>query len=257
MGTQSIGFIGGGRITRIFLQGLSNKKALPEDVKVYEPDSVILAGLQADFKTVSAADSASGAAKQDLVFLAVHPPVMMETLQAIKNVVTENTIVISLAPKITIEKIKSVLPAKKLVRMIPNATSYINKGYNPVFFTDSFDKKEKKQVFKLLKKLGKTFETEEAKLESYAVVSAMLPTYFWFQWQELENIAVKTGLSEEEAKKAIRSTLKKALQIYYKSGLTPEQVIDLIPIKPIGENETEIKNILNSKFVGLFDKIKP
>jgi len=257
MGTQSIGFIGGGRITRIFLQGLSNKKALPENVKVYEPNSAIFAGLQSDFKTVSASDSASGAAKQDLVFLAVHPPVMMETLQAIKNAVTEKTIVISLAPKITIEKMKSVLPTKKLVRMIPNATSYINKGYNPVFFADSFDKKEKKQVLNLLKKLGKTFETEEAKLESYAIVSAMLPTYFWFQWHEMENIAVKTGLSEKEAKKAISSTMKKALQIFYKSGLTPDRIMDLIPVKPIGENETEIKNILNSKLMGLFEKIKP
>ena len=51
--------------------------------------------------------------------------------------------------------------------------------------------------------------------------------------------------------------MKKALKIYYKSGLTPEQVMDLIPVKPIGENEPEIKNILNSKLLGLYSKIKP
>jgi pyrroline-5-carboxylate reductase len=257
MKTKSVGFIGGGRITRIFLKGFANKKVLPGDVKVYEPDAGIFAKLQADFKMVSAADSASGAAKQDLVFLAVHPPVMMETLQAIKNAVTENTIVISLAPKISIGKMASVLVTKKLVRVIPNATSFINKGYNPVSFADDFDKKEKKQVLKFLGKLGITFETEEAKLESYAIVSAMLPTCFWFQWQEIGNIALEAGLSEKEAKKTVYSTMKKALKIYYKSGLTPEQVMNLIPVKPIGENEPEIKNILNSKLLGLYSKIKP
>jgi len=257
METNSVGFIGGGRITRIFLRGFANKKVLPGDVKVYEPDAGILAKLQADFKIVSATDSALGAAKQDLVILAVHPPVMMETLQSIKNTVTENTIVISLAPKISIEKIASVLTTKKLVRMIPNATSFINKGYNPVSFSDGFDKKEKKQVLKFLGKLGNTFETEEAKLESYAIVSAMLPTCFWFQWEEIENIALEAGLSAKEAKKTVYSTMKKALKIYYKSGLTPEQVMDLIPVKPIGENEPEIKNILNSKLLGLYSKIKP
>jgi pyrroline-5-carboxylate reductase len=181
----------------------------------------------------------------------------METLQKIKDTVTESTIVISLAPKITLEKMASILPTKKLVRMIPNATSFINEGFNPVSFYAGMEEKEQKAVFKLLKKLGKTIITEEAKLEGYAIVSAMLPTYFWFQWQEMEKIALEMGLTAEEAKTAVKSTLKKALKLYYKSDLTPAEVIDLIPVKPIGENEGEIKNILNTKLLGLFAKIKP
>lgn len=151
----------------------------------------------------------------------------------------------------------SVLPTQKLARMIPNATSFINDGYNPITFSSDIDKKEKKQILKLLKKLGKTFETEESKLEAFAIVSAMLPTYFWFQWREMENIALETGLAEKEAQKAVSSSLKKAWKLYYKSGLNAEEVMDLIPVKPIGENEAEIKNILNTKLIGLFEKIKP
>lgn len=257
MKSSSLGFIGGGRITRIFLQGFSNKKALPENVKVFEPNADTLKALQADFPTIEAVGSAADAATQNIVFLAVHPPMMMETLQAIKESVAENTTVVSLAPKITLEKMASVLPTKKLVRMIPNATSFINDGYNPVSFVADFSKAEKKTLFKLLKKLGKTFETEEAKLEGYAIASAMLPTYFWFQWLEMEKIAGEIGLTPEEAQKTVSSSLKKAWKTYYKSGLEPAQVIDLIPVKPIGENETEIKDILNTKLIGLFGKIKP
>ncbi len=253
---KSIGFIGGGRITRIFLQGFSNKKALPKSISVFEPNNEVLKLLQTDYPEVVAADSITEVAKQDIVFIAVHPPVVMNTLQAIKDVVTENTIVISLSPKITLEKMAAVLQIPKLVRMIPNATSFINEGYNPVAFAPDFQKKEKKQLLKLLKKLGKTFETEESKLESYAIVSAMLPTYFWFQWEAMENIAKETGLSAEEAQKTVSSSLKKALKLYYKSGLSPEEVMDLIPVKPIGENEAEIKGILNSKLMGLYGKIK-
>jgi hypothetical protein len=33
--------------------------------------------------------------------------------------------------------------------------------------------------------------------------------------------------------------------------------MDLIPVKPIGENEGEIRNILNDKLLGLYNKIKP
>lgn len=257
MKSKSIGFVGGGRITRIFLQGLTNKNALPETVKVFDPNAETLKALHADFPEITVVDSAAEVALQDIVFIAVHPPVVMETLQVIKESVTEEAIVISLAPKITLDKMVSVLPTKKLARMIPNATSFINDGFNPITFSEGMDKKEKKQVLKLLKKLGKTFETEESKLEAYAIVSAMLPTYFWFQWQEMQNIALETGLSDKEAKKAVSMSLKKAWKLFYKSDLNSEEVIDLIPVKPIGENENEIKDILNTKLIGLFEKIKP
>jgi len=126
-----------------------------------------------------------------------------------------------------------------------------------VAFHPDMQKSDKKQIKKLLKILGKTFETDEAKLESYAIVSAMLPTYFWFQWHEVEKIAQQTGLTPKESSKAIKSTLKKAIDLYFNSGLTPEEVIDLIPVKPISDHESQISEIYQTKLMGLFDKIKP
>jgi pyrroline-5-carboxylate reductase len=253
----SVGFIGGGRITKIFLQGFKNADFGLESVKVFEPNAETFEKLAFIFPAVEKAETAEAAASQAIVFIAVHPPVVMETLQNIKNAVTESTIVVSLAPKITLEKMASVLPTKKLARMIPNATSFINKGFNPIAFSAGFEGKSKKQLLKFLKILGKTFETDEAKFEGYAIVSAMLPTYFWFQWQEMENIAIETGLSEKEAKKAVKQTLKKALNLYYDSALTPAEVMDLIPVKPIGESEAQIKGIYREKLIGLYEKIKP
>lgn len=253
----TIGFIGGGRITRIFLEGFKNKNVEFKSVQVFDPNSETLDALTSNFQAIKKVESPEEAAKSDVVILAVHPPVVMETLDKIAGVVNERTFMVSLAPKITIEKIASKVKTANIVRMIPNATSYINEGYNPLAFHPAMLKKEKKQIKKLFKPLGKTFETEEHKLEGYAIVSAMLPTYFWFQWQELEAIGEKTGLSKEEAAKTIRKTLKRAIKLYYNSGLTPAEVMDLIPVKPIGENEEEIKNTLNSKLLGLFEKIKP
>jgi pyrroline-5-carboxylate reductase len=252
-----IGFIGGGRITKIFLEGFQNKASEFDSVIVYEPDSQTLNRLKSLYPVIESVATPGESARADVVIIAVHPPAIMETLEKIAGDVTEDTIVVSLAPKITIEKISSRLKTTKIVRMIPNATSYCNEGYNPVSYHDSMTKQEKKKIRKLFKPLGKLFETQEFKLEGYAIVSAMLPTYFWFQWKEMEDIAVKTGLSQEEAQKAVKSTLKKAIKLYYNSGLTPEEVMDLIPVKPIGENESDIKNTLNTKLLGLFEKIKP
>lgn len=256
MKTTSLGFIGGGRITKIFLQAFANTNVESQSVVVYDTNSEVLAALNAQFPFIITGDLQQ-TASQSTVFIALHPPMIMETLDKISEIVDEGAQVISLAPKITIEKIASKLKTKNISRLIPNATSYINEGFNPVAFHPDMKKGDRKVIKKLLKTLGKTFETEESKLEGYAISSAMLPTYFWFQFQEIEKIAQQTGLTPEEAAETVKSTLKKAIKLYFNSGLTPSEVMDLIPVKPIGENQEQIIEIYQSKLMGLFGKIKP
>lgn len=255
--TCEMGFIGGGRITRIFLQALKNKSVGLDPIVVYDPDSDVCNNLKEDFPEIRIVDSMDEAACRSLVVLAVHPPVLKEILPGLKSVIDNDAIVLSLAPKITIAKISEVLATSLVARMIPNATSFIGKGYNPVVFGPGFKDEMKEQLLNSLKPLGKNFETSESKLEGYAIVSAMLPTYFWFQWQEMENIAVETGLSKKEARKTVKATLKRAWKLYYKSGKSPEEVMDLIPVKPIGQEEKNIREIFRTRLLGLFNKIKP
>jgi pyrroline-5-carboxylate reductase len=254
---KSIGFIGGGRVTRILLQSFLNRNVQFSKVVVTEPNKDTAEKLKIGFPHIQTGDL-TAAASQDIVFISLHPPVLMDTLEQIKSVLKSSTVLISLAPKITISRISSkVENVKNIVRLIPNATSYINEGYNPVTFSPEFDAEEKKNILSLLQVMGNTFEVKEEKLESYAIMSAMLPTYFWFQWNELTEIGTKIGLTEEEAKKSINDTMIAALNLMFKSGLTPAEVIDLIPVKPIGENEPQITEIYNTKLIGLFEKIKP
>ncbi|MBL7137858.1 MAG: hypothetical protein ISS17_03685 [Bacteroidales bacterium] len=103
----------------------------------------------------------------------------------------------------------------------------------------------------------KSIEVDESKLEAYAIISAMLPTYFWFQWQELLQIGVKIGLNENECKEAIKETLIASIHTMFNSALSYEEVVDLIPVKPIGTNEPQIKEILSGNLCSLFEKIKP
>jgi Pyrroline-5-carboxylate reductase len=254
---QSLGFIGGGRVTRILLQAFKNINTQFSKIVVFDTNSDVSGNLKKSFPEIQV-DNGSVAASQDIVFISLHPPVVMDTLELVKNQFKASSIVISLAPKITIEKISSKLSqVKNIARLIPNATSFINEGYNPVCFSPDFSIGEKQKVLDLLRLMGKTFEVPEKKLENYAIMSAMLPTYFWFQWKELTEIGIRTGLTEEESKNSINDTVIASLNLMFKSGLTPAEVMDLIPVKPIGEHETQISEIYRSKLTALFEKIKP
>jgi pyrroline-5-carboxylate reductase len=254
---HSVGFIGGGRITKILLQAFSNKNVKFNNVVVTDPNNDVTSKLKIKFPFINVENS-SVAASQDIVFISLHPPVIMDTLELLKHDIRSDATVISLAPKISIAKISSKLEiVKNICRLIPNATSYINNGFNPVCFSQGFNLAEKNFVMDLLLTLGHTFEVAEEKLESYAIVSAMLPTYFWFQWNYLEEIGVKTGLTKLESEAAVHQTLVAAINLMYTSELTQEEVIDLIPVKPIGEHEAHISEIYKTKLLGLYEKIKP
>jgi len=251
---KSIGFIGGGRITRIILQALRNKNQELNKIMVYDVSHETCKQLNQDFPAIKSADLESTSTR-DIVFIALHPPVIMETLGRIKKLINRETIFISLAPKITISNIVEVLDNRHIVRFMPNATSIINKGYNPACFGSGF--KEKQEILDLFSIFGKTVETEESKLEAYAIISGMLPTYFWFQWYDLIEIAGQIGLSGLESKEAMEQTLHAAIEVMFKSGLTMDEVLDLIPVKPLGENESQISKMYGSKLIGFYTKIKP
>jgi pyrroline-5-carboxylate reductase len=80
----SIGFIGGGRVTKILLQGFKNKNLKFKKVVVTDTNPEVLAQLTKVFPELESAD-AGATARQDIVFIALHPPVVMDTLELIKK----------------------------------------------------------------------------------------------------------------------------------------------------------------------------
>ena len=259
MENKTIGFIGAGRITRIFLLAFKNLNVSFKQIVVIDTNRDVLKQLKNDFPSIIATeDDLQSVVVNDIVFIALHPPVIMEMLEKIQQFLDENTILVSLAPKITTEKISQKLNGhNEIARYIPNAPSVINEGYNPVYFANNLSDGNKRILTEIFEKLGRCNVVAEEKLEAYAIITAMLPTYFWFQFQELYHIGKEIGLSHEECQEGISDTIKASLNTLFNSDLSTEEVFDLIPVKPISDYEAEIIKIYQSKLIPLFEKIKP
>jgi len=258
MPQKSMGFIGGGRITRIILDALSRKRMLPSTVVVSDANEKVLQTLKEKFPKVQPAQGDNAkAAGQDLVFLAQHPPAVGGGLAEIKATLKPGAVLVSLAPRFTIKALSEALGGfDRIARMIPNAPSIVGEGYNPVAFGPGISKAEKESLSKLFKKLGDCPEVDEGKLEAYAIITAMGPTYLWFQLFELSELGKSFGLTDKQSWKAIKKMLKGAVETVDDSGLTPEEVMDLVPVKPLGEDEAMIRNAYRTRLTGLYQKLK-
>jgi pyrroline-5-carboxylate reductase len=258
MSKKSLGFIGGGRITRIFLEGFKRKGKDLTEISVSDADQEILRALAVSFPEIRIFPGDNGTpASRDLVFLALHPPVITSVLSGIRARLSATSILISLAPKWTIEALSNGLGGfNRIVRMIPNAPSVINKGYNPIAFSGTLTKNEKEEIIEFLGVLGDCPEVEESKLEAYAILTGAGPTYFWPQLNELRNIGQSFGLTAQEAEEALSKMLKGAVKTLYESGLSYDKVMNLIPMKPLGEGENTICGIYQEKLQELYGKLK-
>ena len=152
MFSKSIGFIGGGRITQIFLTALNRKKVFPASIVVNEIDDDVISHLKEKFPQVKVEKDINDILKQNYIFISLHPPIFKQILEQINGRLTNESLLVSLAPKLTCNFISKTLNGfDKIVRMIPNAPSIINEGYNPVYFSSSISKNEKEDLMELWK----------------------------------------------------------------------------------------------------------
>jgi pyrroline-5-carboxylate reductase len=257
MHPKTIGFIGGGRITRIFLGGWTRAQKLPANITVSDPNPESLAKLTARFPSIATVTDNAQAAAKDIVFLAVHPPVMADTATAIKGALKPAALVISLAPKFTLAKLAGLLGGfNRLARVIPNAPSVVGAGFNPVAFAAALANEDKEEVTGLLAALGECPEVAEEKLQIYALFTARGPTYFWFQFYELRRFAETSGLTVEEAQRGLEAMVAGALKTMTAAGLGREEVMDLIPVKAPGEMEAPVTEFFRKQLPPILEQIK-
>ena len=258
MPNRTLGFIGSGRITHIFLEGWSRAQKLPANITVSDPNAESLSKVKGRFSSVLTATDNAQAAAQDLVFLAVHPSAMAEVAAGIKSSLKPGALVVSLAPKFTVAKLTELLGEfARIARVIPNAPSVVNFGFNPVAFGPALSGADKAEITGLLAALGECPEVAEAKLDAYALLTARGPAFFWFQLYELRQIGESAGLTGEEAQAGLERMLGGALRTMAASGLSAEEVKNLIPVKPLADLESPITDVYRAGFAGSPPKTKP
>jgi pyrroline-5-carboxylate reductase len=253
---KRVGFIGGGRVARVLVKGWRHAGVSSVDVVVNEPDDsafVKLAELCPGVRRASMADAASAA----VVFVALHPPILASTMPALRACLGAEAIVVSLAPKIPLSALTSGLGTTRVVRMIPNAPSIIGRGFNPVAFGDGLDAAARQGLSALFAPWGAWPEVPERDLEAYAILTGMGPTYYWYQWQALRDVAVQFGLPSERADDALRQMLEGASATLLQSGLPPAAVMDLIPVRPLQSLEESVTAAYGAALPALYAKIRP
>jgi pyrroline-5-carboxylate reductase len=254
---RDLGFIGGGRITRIVLERLAAEQWPFAGVCVSEPDLFVRTTLKAQSREIEVTDDNRLPAGRTIVVLALPQAAVDAALPAIASSLSPDAVVVSLAPGATFAKLGALLGGfDRLVRMMPNVPSLVGAGYNPVCFAPSVPRDVRARLDALFAIFGAHPPVDEAKLEAYAVLTAMGPSYFWNQWQALRDLARSFGLGAAETDAALSAMIDGARRMFFDSGRTFDVLHDMVAARPLEKVAPEIVGHYHHELPALYRKLK-
>ena len=166
------------------------------------------------------------------------------------------SIVVSLAPRLTLAWLTARLGEHaRVARVLPNAPSIVGSGYNPVVFGPALSAGERERVLSLFRPLGACPEVPEETVEAYALLVAMGPTYLWFQLEELRRLGREFGLAPAELDRALPAMVEGAVRTLFGSGLDRDEVLDLVPVRPLAADEESIRALYADRLPPLFERL--
>lgn len=160
--------------------------------------------------------------------LAVKPQVFPRVLKEIKDVITKDHVVISIAAGITIATIKELLsPSVRVVRAMPNTPAMVFKGMTGISFSeDRFSEDEYSVIDGFFKSFGKYEIFDEKFMNAVVCVSGSSPAYVYMFIEALADSVVSLGIPRDKAYVMAAQTISGAAAMVLETGNHPAALKD-------------------------------
>jgi pyrroline-5-carboxylate reductase len=220
-----LGIVGTGNMGEAILKGLIDNVLKTQDIICVDKSQESLDRIAKAYQVVCSAEI-SAIKDCDVVLLAVKPQNMDEVLPLMGKVISEKTLIISIAVGITSSFIVKNLGISKaaVVRAMPNTPALVGKGITGIakgeFATDA----QLTITKNLLEAVGQVVVVNEDQIDVVAAASGSGPAYYFYVTELLIEAAVSHGLSRDVAQVLVDNTFVGSSALFENSD---DDVIEL------------------------------
>lgn len=224
-----IGIIGIGNMGFAILKGLL-KTWGKEDMIFTDVNRDRCARITEELGVAHGESNAGCAGQSKYVVLAVKPQYFDPVLSDIRNEVTENHVIISIAPGITTAWLKEKLGEKaRVVRAMPNTPALLGEGMTGVCYDEkAFSQEEKETIEAIFRSLGRMRIVEERLMNAVVCASGSSPAYVYMFIEALADGAVKYGLPRDAAYEMAAQTVLGSARMVLETGEHPGVLKDKV-----------------------------
>ncbi len=216
------GFIGIGNMGGALLDAAC--RAVKEnDIAIFDLDNK---KLQEKSKNANILDINELANKCRYVFLGVKPNVILNVAKSIKNSITKDTVIVSMAAGIDINTLCNALGTSRVIRIMPNTPVSVGCGMILYCTGESVLQDDIDGFLTLMSKAGKVDYIDEKFIDAAAALSGCGPAFVYMFAEALADGAVKCGLSREKAMLYAKQTIFGSGAMMLESKKHPGQLKD-------------------------------
>lgn len=227
---KKIGFIGCGKMAQAMIGGLIDSNVIEKNqIYVSARSNETLVKVK-DLYNVQTLNSNIDLAKQvDYLFLAVRPDLYPTIIEEIKEVVSSNTVIITIAAGITLEGVeKSFGKEVKIVRTMPNTPSLVREGMSALCHNQIVTDEELSEVMEIFNSFGKCELVNEKLMDAIPAISGSSPAYVYLMIEALADGAVLQGIKRDQAYKLAAQAVLGAAKMVLETELHPGELKDQV-----------------------------
>ena len=162
------------------------------------------------------------------IFIAVKPAFLKEVFDEIKDSIPSDAVVISMAAGVKIEKLESLAPKARFIRIMPNVPAQIAEGMTAMTFKENISEDEQKTAKSILEAAGKVEIVPEKLMDCVTAVSGSGPAFVFMFIEALADAAVRCGMPRAQAYIYAAQTVKGSASLVLETGKHPGALKDSV-----------------------------
>ena len=222
---RTIAFVGGGHITRIILENMTqSKKAAGRQLVVSDPDPQKLEVLQKKFNVQTTASNLEAVAAAGFVFINVLPQVVQPILKELRpQKISKNKVIISLAAGIPMKTYTDLGGNMPVARALPNPPSQIGRGIVALAFNPHVNETQQMEIIELFSSFGEIVMLGEESINAVTALSSPVITHLFFQ--AIIDAAVRMGIDRETSTRIAYHTIAGSMALWNRRQVSPYELI--------------------------------
>lgn len=224
-----IGFLGTGNMGTAILKGIVSSDLREEAALfVYDPLVEKAQALQEYGVTVCASEAETASSSQFL-FLAIKPQMFDTVLPRIADVITTDTVLVSIAAGMGIDYIRSLTKADaKVILAMPNTPLLLGYGATALAKDDSVSEEEFQTVRRIFDACGITVVLQPDQMKEVIAVNSSSPAFIYLFAKGFLDYADSVGLPKEASKQLFAQALIGSAKMITDSGQELDSLIQQV-----------------------------
>lgn len=224
-----IGFIGMGNMGMAIMKGLL-KTFAPEDILFSSGHEEKMEKITKETGVPHVASNAECAKQVKYLILAVKPQVLPKVFGDIRNVVTKDQVIISIAAGYSVADLTEGLGGNvRVVRSMPNTPAMVGEGMTGVSYDAAlFSEEEKSMVHAFFTSFGKMELVDEKLMDVVGSASGCSPAYVYMFIEALADGCVRNGLPRQMAYRMAAQAVLGSAKMVLETGKHPGELKDMV-----------------------------